>query len=70
MFEKIQSLRPAAHELASKKPSCFVVVGGEGFEPPKPRGQLVYSQSRLTTSVPTQKIIKLYIFIFKLTDIY
>ena len=29
-------------------------LGGEGFEPPKPRGQLVYSQSRLTTSVPTQ----------------
>lgn len=30
-------------------------MGGEGFEPPKSRGQLVYSQSRLTTSLPTLK---------------
>ncbi len=29
------------------------VVGREGFEPSKAQGQLIYSQPRLTTSLPT-----------------
>ena len=42
-----------AHQKISENELSCILVGGIGFEPMKPRGQLVYSQSRLTTSVPT-----------------
>ena len=32
----------------------FFVVGRTGFEPVKAQGQLIYSQPRLTTSLPTR----------------
>ena len=43
----------ASRISASKKSLSSVLVGREGFEPPKAQGQVIYSHSRLTTSLPT-----------------
>ena len=49
--------RSASHLLALKKPLSSVLVGREGFAPPKAFSQHVYSVPGLTTSVPAHFLI-------------
>ena len=49
----------------------LTMVGGVGFEPTKAQGHLIYSQARLTASVPTHDefLLKFRLTTFSLVQI-